>query len=90
MKKFLSYKGRSVWKGFYFLSRDDKSNILPRNIVFEKNLMNRESFVHNGKNYVNFNVSNNNLVVGFKPGQFFPTKKTGFNIHLLKKKTKKK
>jgi ribosomal protein S19 len=89
MKKFLGYKGRSSWKGFFFCnSYTNTLRSMPRNVVFERDFLGLDLSIHNGK-YLNHVNLNNNLVVGYKFGQFVRTKKGGKDIHAPKKKSKK-
>lgn len=89
--KFLSHKGRSVWKGMFLVKpkKSDVSDFFDRNLVFSKKDLNNMYLVYNGKKYYNLKIDLKML--GFKAGQFVLTKKIGSKIHKkdLKKRKKK-
>lgn len=90
MRKFLGYKGRSVWKGIYLTSKiynDD--DIMNRRIVIFKTDIGKEVYIHNGKWFYSLKITNRH--VGFRLGQFILTKRLGRYIHMsnINKKTKK-
>jgi ribosomal protein S19 len=87
MLNFLSYKRRSLWKGF-FMKREKKNLYLSRTAVLTDRHVGNTYFIHNGKRFLEFYVQKNH--VGYKAGQFFVTKKIGAIIHIRKLKKKGK
>jgi len=87
MKKFLSYKTRSVWKGFFFKT-DLMNSLSNRNSVISKKDIGKEVYIYNGCVFYKFNLTVK--YIGYKLSQFVLTKKLGMSNHLRKKKKKKK
>lgn len=88
MKKFLSHKTRSSWKGFFFQTKKINTNEVSRNsTIFAKDI-GKDVSIYNGKNFQKFRIKYRN--VGYKFGQFFFTKKMGAGIHSKDLKKKKK
>lgn len=87
MKKFLNYKGKSIWKGY---SHKSKLNDFYTNRVYviKKKDLGKECIVYNGKIFYKFFITSKHF--GFKVGQFFFSKKMGKNIHLKNVKVTKK
>ncbi len=79
MFKFLSYKGRSVWKGFFKNLRTNIGTVSNRTTVVTRQLIGKVVSVHNGKQWSSIPVRKKHL--GFKMGQFIYTKKLGRFIH---------
>lgn len=85
MRKFLSHKIRSSWKGindFFHIS----SNL--RTSVITKDAINLKYFIYNGKMVKS--IIPNSRMLGYKFGQFVFTKTMGRKIHIIKRKKKKK
>lgn len=90
MKKFLSHKTRSNWKGFFFRLKTLPDIVARNNTIFMKDI-GKEIYIYNGKKFQNFRIKYRH--VGYKFGQFFFTKKMGASNHVkaisnLKKKKK--
>lgn len=87
MKKFLSYKSRSVWKGY---SQKGKINSVTFNrfYLIKKKDVGKEVYVYNGKNASKFNILYKHI--GYKLGQFQYTKRLGMSNHLKNVKGDKK
>lgn len=89
MLKFLSYKGRSVWKSFYVGNQQNTNNeMMLRNQIIQKKDIDKMYSVHTGKNYQLIRIDEK--MKGLKAGQFVLTKKMGMNIHVIKNKKKRK
>lgn len=91
MKKFLGYKSRSLWKGFFISTFNKKNLFLNRNYVLKKKDLGLSLIVPNGKIFNKIYVLPKYL--GKKLGQFVFTKKLGMHIHYkhnIKKKLSSK
>lgn len=89
MRKFLSFKGRSTWKGFFF---QNKRNMFGdnrrRNVCITSYDQGKVIYVSTGKDLKPFRVKAKHI--GFKFGQFLWTKKMGSASHLKTVPVKKK
>lgn len=89
MRKCLGYKGRSIWKGFYIVNQiKDNDYFYNRRIVISKNDIGKEVHVYNGKHFLVVKITRRSI--GYRLGQFIFTKRMGRNIHIIKRKKKKK
>lgn len=82
MQKFLSHKGRSVWKGFFLKKKILKHT---RAVVINKALVGLIIKVYNGRSFFNFNILSKHI--GYKLGQFVFTRV--YRSKFLRKKIKK-
>jgi hypothetical protein len=100
-RNFLAHKRRSVWKNFILLKNyknymkfnyelDDFCLLLKRNFIISLFLIRKYKFCYllNNKRWFRFKFSKKFL--GYKIGQLLLTKRLGINMHLIKKKKKKK
>lgn len=86
---------RSSWKGLYINSfigsnkflQKSKKVVWTRNSVIPESLVNQIVHVHNGKTFVKVFISREK--VGFKLGEFAPTRKYTQKYDKNKKKTQK-
>lgn len=85
MKKFLSHKTRSIWKGFFF---QKINNQMGRNCTISAKHIGKDVMIYNGRRFQKFRIKYR--YVGYKFGQFFFTKKMGAGIHAKDIKKKKK
>jgi ribosomal protein S19 len=89
MKRPVSHKGRSVWKGnLFFFNRKQNITNISRNYVISKVDIGQQFYVYNGHIYMPLLIERK--YIGCKCGQFCFTKKIGYKIHLTEKKKKRK
>lgn len=77
--------GRVKWKGpFINFDRLNKEKLAPRNLEITSEIVNRTFNVHNGKKVSKLNITSD--MVGFKIGEFVPTR-AKFEFKKKKKKS---
>lgn len=88
MKRPVSHKGRSIWKGnLLFFYKKKNINNISRNYVISKFDIGQQFYVYNGHFYIPLSLERK--YIGYKCGQFCFTKKIGYKIHLTEKKKRK-
>lgn len=81
--RVLGYKGRSNQKGFFIFLKKTNN----RNSQISSFLLGKSILIKNGFSEKRFVFKKRNLKT--KLGQYFLTKRIGFNIHMIKAKKKK-
>jgi small subunit ribosomal protein S19 len=87
---------RSIWKGLYVnhfvgskkILKRKKKIVWARNSIIPESLVNHIVYVYNGKSFVKVYISRNK--VGFKMGEFAPTRKYTQKYEKLKHNIQKR